>query len=227
MADEEPWKVIKVNPDRVKSIMNTALQIVAGLSVLSEPFLPFTALKLQTMLKFKNKPEWVELSDGQQLLKAGHQIGKPVLLFAKIEDTQIQAQLDKLQATKLANVNESSKVFNLEPLKPNVSFEDFLKMDIRIGVVVAAEKIPKTKKLLVLKVKVGDEVRSIVSAIAMDYDPDSIIGQKVTVLCNLKPRNLRGVQSQGMILMTKSKDGSSVFVQPDATQNTVSGLKVS
>jgi methionyl-tRNA synthetase len=148
-------------------------------------------------------------------------------LFAKIEDAQIQAQLDKLQATKLANANESSKVFDLEPLKPNISFEDFLKMDMRIGVVMAAEKMPKTKKLLVLKVKVGDEIRSIVSGIAMDHDPESIIGQKVTVLCNLKPRNLRGVESQGMILMTKSKDGSLVFVQPDAAQNTVSGLKVS
>ena len=227
LADEEPWKVIKVNPERVKSIMNTALQIAAGLSVLSEPFLPFTALKLQKMLKFKNKPEWGELSGGQQLLKAGHQIGKPVLLFTKIEDAQIKAQLDKLQATKLANANESSKVFDLEPLKPNISFEDFLKMDMRIGVVIDAEKMPKTKKLLVLKVKVGDEIRSIVSGIAMDHDPESIIGQKVTVLCNLKPRNLRGVESQGMILMTKSKDGSLVFVQPDAAQNTVSGLKVS
>ncbi|MEC8830673.1 MAG: methionine--tRNA ligase, partial [Bacteroidota bacterium] len=227
LADEEPWKVIKVNPERVKSIMNTALQVAAGLSVLSEPFLPFTALKLQTMLKFKNKPEWGELSSGQQLLKAGHQIGKPVLLFTKIEDAQIQAQLDKLQATKLANSNKSFKLHDLEALKPNISFEDFFKMDIRIGVVVAAEKIPKTKNLLVLKVEIGNEIRSIVSGIAMDHVAESIIGQKVTVLCNLKPRNLCGVESQGMILMTKSNGGSLVFVQPDAAQNTVSGLKVS
>ncbi|MEC8536896.1 MAG: class I tRNA ligase family protein, partial [Bacteroidota bacterium] len=227
LADEEPWKVIKVNPERVKSIMNTALQVAAGLSVLSEPFLPFTALKLQTMLKFKNKPAWGELSSGQQLLKAGHQIGKPVLLFTKIEDAQIQAQLDKLQDTKLANSNESFKVFDLEALKPNISFEDFLKMDIRIGVVIDAKKIPKTKNLLVLKVEIGNEIRSIVSGIAMDHVAESIIGQKVTVLCNLKPRNFRGVESQGMILMTKSNGGCLVFVQPDAAQNTVSGLKVS
>ena len=227
LADEEPWKVIKVNPERVKSIIYTALQITAGLSVLSEPFLPFTAHKLQSILQFKNKPRWSDISDGQLLLASGHQIGKPVLLFDKIEDAQIQAQLDKLQAIKLANANESSNEFDLEPLKPNISFEDFSKMDIRTGVVMAAEKMPKTKKLLFLKVKVANEIRSIVSGIAMYYDPESIIGQKVTVLCNLKPRSLRGVESQGMILMTKSQDGYLVFVQPDAAQFAVSGLKIS
>ena len=227
LADEEPWKVIKVSPERVKSIINTALQITAGLSVLSEPFLPFTAHKLQSILQFKNKPRWSDISDGQLLLTGGHQIGKPVLLFDKIEDAQIQAQLDKLQAIKLANANESSIELDFEPLKPNISFEDFSKMDIRTGVVMAAEKMPKTKKLLVLKVKVANEIRSIVSGIAMDYDPESIIGQKVTVLCNLKPRSLRGVESQGMVLMTKSKDGYLVFVQPDAAQYAVSGLKIS
>ena len=184
LADQEPWKVIKTNPERVQSIMNTALQIAAGLAVLSEPFLPFTAKKLKGMLQFNTKPSWGAIQQGQTLLVAQHCIGKATLLFTKIEDAQIEAQLQKLKNSKA----ENNKEFNVEAQKPNIPFTDFSKMDFRVGTVVAAEKMSKTKKLLVLKVDIGDEVRTIVSGIAMDYAASEVLGQKVTVLCNLKPR---------------------------------------
>ena len=229
LADEEPWKVIKTNPERVQNIMHTALQIAAGLSVLSEPFLPFTAKKLQQMLRLnealkhvQNPSGWQAISKGERLLPSGHSIDKPSLLFTKIEDHQIQAQLDRLEASKTANVQQTTVV----PQKPNIPFEDFSKMDLRIGTIVAAEKMPKTKKLLVLKVDIGTEVRTIVSGIAENYAPEAIVGQKVTVLCNLKPRALRGVESQGMILMAKANDGQLVFVQPDEAHPTPSGMPV-
>ncbi len=223
LADQEPWKVIKTNPERVQSIMNTALQIAAGLAVLSEPFLPFTAKKLQGMLQFNTKPSWGVIQQGQTLLVAQHCIGKATLLFTKIEDAQIEAQLQKLKDSKA----EKNKEFNVEAQKPNIPFTDFSKMDFRVGTVVAAEKMPKTKKLLVLKVDIGDEVRTIVSGIAMDYAVSEVLGQKVTVLCNLKPRALRGVESQGMILMSKSESGTLTFIEPDSNLETVSGMTIS
>jgi methionyl-tRNA synthetase len=223
LADQEPWKVIKTNPERVQSIMNTALQIAAGLAVLSEPFLPFTAKKLQGMLQFNTKPSWGAIQQGQTLLVAQHCIGKATLLFTKIEDAQIEAQLQKLKDSK----SENNKELNVEAQKPNISFKDFSKMDLRVGTVVAAEKMPKTKKLLVLKVDIGDEVRTIVSGIAMDYAASEVLGQKVTVLCNLKPRALRGVESQGMILMSKSESGTLIFIEPDSSLDTISGMSIS
>jgi len=223
LADQEPWKVIKSNPKRVQTIMNTALQIAAGLAVLSEPFLPFTAKKLQGMLKFNTKPSWEAIEEGQTLLVAQHCIGKANLLFTKIEDIQIEAQLQKLKDSKA----ENNKELNVEAQKPNIPFKDFSKMDLRVGTVVAAEKMPKTKKLLVLKVDIGDEVRTIVSGIAMDYAASEVLGQKVTVLCNLKPRILRGIESQGMILMGKSANGALIFIEPDSSLETISGLNIS
>lgn len=226
LADQEPWKLIKTDPERVKTIMNTALQIAAGLAVLSEPFLPFTAKKLQQMLLFKEvHAEFISASASQtskSLLPAGHTIGPASLLFTKIEDAQIEAQLKKLQASKAANAEATTTA----PQKPNIPFEDFSKMDLRVGTIVAAEKMPKTKKLLVLQVDVGTETRTIVSGIAEFYTPDTIIGQKVTVLCNLKPRALRGVESQGMLLMAKASDGQLVFVQPDTNHTAPSGMIV-
>jgi methionyl-tRNA synthetase len=242
LADQEPWKLIKTDPERVKTIMNTALQIAAGLAVLSEPFLPFTAKKLQQMLVLKQvqhdatdnnntieKPmghaEFISASASQTskpLLPAGHTIGPASLLFTKIEDAQIEAQLKKLQASKAANAEATTAATQ----KPNIPFEDFSKMDLRVGTIVAAEKMPKTKKLLVLQVDVGTETRTIVSGIAEFYTPDTIIGQKVTVLCNLKPRALRGVESQGMLLMAKASDGQLVFVQPDTNHTAPSGMIV-
>ncbi len=223
LADQEPWKVIKSDPKRVQTIMNTALQIAAGLAVLSEPFLPFTAKKLQGMLKFNTKPSWEAIEEGQTLLVAQHCIGKANLLFTKIEDIQIEAQLQKLKDSKA----ENNKELNVEAQKPNIPFKEFSKMDLRVGTVVAAEKMPKTKKLLVLKVDIGDEVRTIVSGIAMDYAASEVLGQKVTVLCNLKPRLLRGIESQGMILMGKSANGALIFIEPDSSLETISGLNIS
>ena len=216
LADEEPWKVIKVDEERVKTIMNVALQIAAALAVLSEPFLPFTSIKLKGILNvISNESEkslsWNDVSSKEILLPANHQINKAALLFAKIEDEEITAQLEKLQATKTAN-EQANKV--VEPQKEIIEFDDFTKLDIRIGTILEATKVPKTKKLLQLKVDVGIDVRTIVSGIAESFNPEEIIGQQVTVLCNLAPITLRDVESQGMILMTDTPDGKLAFVEP-------------
>lgn len=226
LADEEPWKVIKTNPERVQTIMHTALQIAAGLAVLSEPFLPFTANKLQQMLRLdqtqKTNTLWQNIAEGTLLLPSGHTIGQPTLLFTKIEDAQIEEQRQKLEASKKASVQQTT----VTPQKPNIPFEDFSKMDLRVGTIVSAEKMPKAKKLLVLNVDVGTEVRTIVSGIAEYYTAEAIVGQKVTVLCNLKPRALRGIESQGMILMAKTNDDQLLFVQPDINYPTESGTPI-
>ena len=216
LADAEPWKVIKVDEERVKTIMNVALQIAAGLAVLSEPFLPFTSAKLKNILNINlNAVEglnWESVSATKALLSADHQINQAELLFRKIEDSEIQAQLDKLEATKKANANENKK---LMPQKDTITFDDFSKLDMRVGTIIEAEKMAKAKKLLVLKVDTGLDVRTIVSGIAESFTPEEIVGKKVTVLINLAPRALRGVDSEGMILMTENADGKLVFVNPD------------
>ncbi|MFL0063132.1 methionine--tRNA ligase [Tenacibaculum maritimum] len=211
LADEEPWKVIKQNEERVQTIMYVALQIAAGLSVLCEPFLPFTARKLKAILHIDTDLNWGEIASKEVLLPAAHQINKAALLFAKIEDQEITAQLEKLQATKQANETENKVI---EPQKETIDFEDFTKLDMRVGTILEATKVPKTKKLLQLKVDVGIDVRTIVSGIAETFKPEDIIGQQVTVLCNLAPRKLRGIESQGMILMTDTPDGKLAFVEP-------------
>lgn len=215
LADEEPWKVIKENPERVKTQMYVALQIATALAVLSEPFLPFTAAKLKAILKLDEDSTltWDAITLETALIKAGHTIGQAELLFAKIEDEEIQKQIDKLEATKTANAAENRK---MEPQKDLIAFEDFAKMDIRTGTILEAEKMPKANKLLVLKVDTGIDVRTIVSGIAESFKPEDIIGKRVTVLVNLAPRALRGVESQGMILMTQNSEGKLVFVNPDA-----------
>jgi len=216
LADAEPWKVIKVDEERVKTIMNVALQIAAGLAVLSEPFLPFTATKLKNILNINlntvEGPYWKDVSSEKVLLEPDHQINQAELLFRKIEDSEIQTQLDKLEATKKANENENKK---LMPQKDTISFDDFSKLDMRVGTIIEAEKMAKAKKLLVLKVDTGLDVRTIVSGIAESFSPEEVIGKKVTVLVNLAPRALRGVDSEGMILMTENSDGKLVFVNPD------------
>ncbi|WP_338841730.1 methionine--tRNA ligase [Flavobacterium ginsenosidimutans] len=239
LADEEPWKVMKDNPERVKTQMYVALQIAAALSVLAEPFLPFTAAKLSKILNLADLKEhfagfskflkekdrdakdifiektlgWNDISENSDLIPAGHKIGEAELLFAKIEDEEIQKQIDKLEATKTANLAESKQP---EPQKDLIQFDDFAKMDIRIGTILEAEKMPKANKLLVLKVDTGIDVRTIVSGIAESFSPEEIIGKRVSVLVNLAPRALRGVESQGMILMTTNAEGKLVFVNPDA-----------
>lgn len=235
LADEEPWKVIKDNPERVKTQMYVALQIAGALSVLAEPFLPFTAEKLKRILnampssvstlgitdetavlaEAKNNSglSWNDISENSDLIPSGHKIGEAELLFAKIEDEEIQKQIDKLEATKTANKAENKKA---EPQKDLIQYEDFAKMDLRVGTILEAEKMPKANKLLVLKVDTGIDVRTIVSGIAESFTPEEIVGRKVTVLVNLAPRALRGVESQGMILMTTNAEGKLVFVNPDA-----------
>ena len=213
LADEEPWKIVKENPERVQTQMYVALQIAAALSVLAEPFLPFTAAKLKGILNIDNTFGWNDISTTSDLLPAGHQIGQAVLLFAKIEDEEIQKQIDKLEATKVANKAENKIV---TPQKEVATFDDFAKLDLRVGTIVAAEKMPKANKLLVLKVDTGIDVRTIVSGIAEHFTPEEVIGKQVTVLANLAPRALRGVESEGMILMTENAEGKLVFVNPDA-----------
>ena len=213
LADEEPWKQIKTNPERVETIMYVALQIATALSVLAEPFLPFTSAKLKGILNSDTSLQWDDVVNKDELLPIGHKIvAKPGLLFTKIEDEDVQKQLDKLAATKQANEAEN-KV--LEPIKETITFDDFTKLDIRIGTILTAEKIAKTKKLLKLQVSIGLEERTIVSGIAESFKPEDIIGQRVAVLTNLAPRKLRGVESQGMILMTDTPDGKLTFVVPD------------
>ena len=201
LADEEPWKVIKVDEERVKTIMYVALQISAALAVVSEPFLPFTSDKLKKMLHISNENDssWNDVSEKEVLLPANHQIGSAELLFSKIEDKTVTIQLEKLAATKKANEQENKVI---EPQKETVDFEDFTKLDMRVGTILEAVKIAKTKKLLQLKVDIGIDVRTIVSGIAESFSPEDIIGQQVTVLTNLATRKIRGVESQGMILMT-------------------------
>lgn len=211
LADEEPWKVIKQDEKRVQTIMYIALQIAAGLAVLSEPFLPFTSKKLKGILNL-GALRWEDISEKTVLLPESHQIGKAELLFSKIEDKTIEAQLAKLEATKTANAQANKAV---EPQKETIEFEDFTKLDIRVGTILEAEKVAKTKKLLQLKVDVGIDVRTIVSGIAESFAPEDIIGQQVTVLTNLAPRKIRGVESQGMILMTDTPDGKLAFVEPE------------
>lgn len=213
LADEEPWKLIKENPERVKTQMYVALQIAAALSSLCEPFLPFTSQKLNRILN-QNQGEitWKNISESSNLIKAGHQIGQAELLFDKIEDEQIQKQIEKLEATKKEN---SVQAVQITPQKEETTFDDFTKMDLRVGTILEAEKMPKADKLLVLKVDTGIDVRTVVSGIAEHFTPEEVIGKRVTILANLAPRKLRGVESQGMILMTNDKDGKLVFLNPD------------
>ncbi|MFA8435943.1 MAG: methionine--tRNA ligase [Marinifilaceae bacterium] len=209
LADTEPWKVIKTDEERVKTIMNICLQISTNLSTLLEPFLPFTAEKLRGFLNIEPLA-WEKM--GAQVIEAGHSINKAQLLFEKVEDTTIQAQVDKLLATKAANEAAAKPV---TPAKENINFDDFMKMDIRVGTIVEAEKVAKTKKLLKLTVDTGIDKRTVVSGIAEHYKPEEIIGTQVSILVNLEPKKLKGIESQGMILMAEDADGKLAFVSPD------------
>lgn len=235
LADEEPWKTIKTDAERTKTVMYVALQIASALAVLSEPFLPFTSDKLKNMLNVtlsavEGPVKWNDVSTKSELIKPGHKIGKAKLLFSKIEDDQIQAQLDKLQTSKKMNTSTSSAQVDankkVEPQKETIQFDDFMKLDMRVGTIIEAEKMPKADKLLILKVDTGIDVRTIVSGIAQSFNAEDIIGKKVTVLVNLAPRALRGVESQGMILMTEDSDGKLVFMNPD-TSGVLNGATIS
>ena len=223
LADAEPWKVVKTDPERVQTIMYVALQISAALAVVSEPLLPWSSQKLKTMLNL-DALSWADIESRGSLLKSSHQIGEAHLLFAKIEDSEVEFQLEKLAKSKLANEIANKEI---ESQKETVSFEDFSKLDLRVGTIIEAKKMPKAKKLLVLQVDTGVDTRTIVSGIADSFSAEEVIGKRVTVLINLAPRALRGVESQGMILMTETADGRLVFVNPDAAHDTANGLKIS
>ncbi|MDR0789936.1 MAG: methionine--tRNA ligase [Bacteroidales bacterium] len=209
LTECEPWKMIKTDVERTAAVLNISLQICANLAILSEPFLPFTANKLTKML---NLPplHWSDAGK-TDIIKPNSPIEKPELLFEIIDDQAIEAQIAKLEATKQSNQLENASV---EPQKPNISFEDFSKMDIRTATIIAAEKVAKTKKLLKLTVNTGIDTRTIVSGIAEYFEPEQIIGKQVSVLVNLEAKELKGITSQGMILMAENADGSLHFVSP-------------
>ena len=210
LTENEPWKTIKTDAERTATVLNISLQICANLAILSEPFLPFTAEKLRGMLN-QDKAFWYEAGNSE-LLEEGRQINPAQLLFEQIDDKQIEAQLEKLQQTKKANELASATV---EPQKANIEYDDFVKMDIRVGTILAAEKVAKTKKLLKLTIDTGIDQRTIVSGIAEYYSPEEIIGKQVSVLVNLAPKALKGIESQGMILMAENLDGSLSFISPE------------
>lgn len=209
LADAEPWKVIKTDPERVKTIINIALQITANLTIVFEPFLPFSMKKLRGWLNF-NETKW-SLAGKSDLLVPGHLINKPGLLFEKIEDEEITRQIDKLLATKKANEAIGSKT---TPGKNTITFDDFTRLDIRTATILEAEKVPKTTKLLKLKIDTGLDIRIIVSGIAEYYAPEDIIGKQISIVANLEPRKIKGIESKGMILMAEDKDGKLVIVTP-------------
>lgn len=217
LADTEPWKLIKTDPERVKTILYVALQITANTAIAVEPFMPFSAAKILAMLAV-DKFGWERLGR-LDLIAAGHRIGEPSLLFEKIEDDAIQHQLDKLAATKEANA-AAEVIQTIEPQKDSVSFDDFGRMDIRVSTILAAEKVAKTKKLLKLTVDTGIDQREIVSGIAEHFTPEELVGRQVLVLVNLEPRELKGTLSRGMILMAEDASGKLRLLQPDeATSN--------
>jgi len=209
LADTEPWKVIKTDPERVKTIMNISLQIAANLAVVFEPFMPFTSEKLLKMLNI-GKPGW-DMLGRADILAAGHKLGEPSLLFDKIEDDAIEKQLEKLANTKKANEIKATPV---APQREAVSYDDFSKMDIRVGTILEAERVPKTDKLLKLTIDTGIDKRTVVSGIAAYFTPEQAIGKKVSMLVNLEPRKIRGIESHGMILMAQDADGRLEFVAP-------------
>ena len=221
LADSEPWKLIKTDPERVKTILNIALQITADIAIAIEPFMPFSAEKILAMLGVE-KVSWSRLG-ATDLISAGHKINKAELLFEKIEDDVIQAQLDKLAAAKAAN-EAANAAQNIEPQKDSVSFDDFQKMDIRVSTILAAEKVAKTKKLLKLTVDTGIDQREIVSGIAEHFSPEELVGKQVLVLVNLEPRELKGILSRGMILMAEDATGKLRLLQPN--EAVVSGAVV-
>ncbi len=211
LADTEPWKVIKTSEERVATILNVALQITANLAVAIEPFMPFTAAKILKMIDMQ--PFGWERLGAADLLPAGHMTAEPELLFEKIEDATVEAQVAKLIAKRAATAAAAQP--EAEPQKPDVTFDDFGRMDIRVSTILAAERVPKTKKLLKLTVDTGIDTREIVSGIAEYYEPEALVGRQVQVLVNLQPRELKGILSRGMILMAADASGKLTLMQPE------------
>ncbi|AOM76519.1 methionine--tRNA ligase [Pedobacter steynii] len=209
LAETEPWKVIKTDEDRVRTILNISLQIAANIEILIEPFLPFTADKLMKMLNYGGH-QWADAGKSD-LLHRGHQLNEPQLLFEKIEDEEVQAQIDKLNQSKADNTINNAVV---AAAKENIQFEQFSAIDIRVATIIAAEKVEKTKKLLKLTLDTGIDQRTVVSGIAEYFKPEEVVGQQVSVVVNLAPREIKGILSQGMILMSENSEGKLTFVAP-------------
>lgn len=209
LADTEPWKLFKTDPERVKTILNLSLQVAANLAIVCEPFLPFTSLKLSEMLQIPGL-KWKD-AGRTDILKSDHTLKEATLLFEKIEDSVVETQVKKLEETKFMNQAEQTTI---EPAKSPIAFDDFQKMDIRVATILEAERVPKTKKLLKLKLDTGLDQRTVVSGISEFYDPEKILGQQVCLLANLAPREIKGIVSQGMILMAEDRDGRLTFVSP-------------
>ena len=209
LADTEPWKISKEESQRIATILAISLQIAANLAILSEPFLPFTSKSLFEQLNLTSS-DW-NTAGAANLIPAGHQLGAATLLFAKIEDEQMDAQLAKLTASKKENEKANHQ---MEAQKPLITFDDFSNNDMRVGTIIAAERVPKTKNLLKMTIDTGIDQRTVVSGIAAYYEPENIIGQQVTILVNLAPRDIKGITSEGMILMAENADGSLAFIAP-------------
>lgn len=222
LADTEPWKLIKTDEKRVKTILNVSLQITASLAIVCEPFLPFTSRKLFHLL---NMPQlrWSSAKHAHNLSN-GHKLNKEELLYTKIEDTEIEAQIQKLHATKKVNEEQNQKT-EIKSQKEEITFDQFEKMDIRIGTVLEAEKVQGTDKLLKLKIDTGIDTRTVVSGIAQYYKPEDIIGKQVSILVNLAPRKIKGIESKGMILMAENSKGELSLVSP-TKDNTNNGSSV-
>jgi methionyl-tRNA synthetase len=209
LADHEPWKLIKTDPERVQAIMYVSLQITANLAILMEPFLPKTSAALREMMNMKTT-EWETI--GSAILQPGHTVNKPTLLFEKIEDAVIDGQLERLKRIKVENERRNAKA---APQKEAVNFDDFSKMDIRTGTILEAEKVAKTTKLMKLLVDTGIDKRTIVSGIAEHFTPEELPGKQVSILVNLEPRKIKGIESQGMILLAEDFTGKLIFVVPE------------
>ena len=220
LADMEPWILVKTNPERVKTILHVCLQITANLTIALEPFLPFSMEKLRDFLNIQ-KFSWQDLGI-TSLLPAGHRLNASSLLFEKIEDQQIEKQVQKLLATKMANEAANT---GLTAAKPAITIDQFGAMDIRTGTVLSAERVAKTQKLLKLTIDTGIDKRTVVSGIAEHYTPEEMIGKEVCILVNLEPRPLKGIESKGMILMAEDRDGKLVLVSPLDKVNNGSMIK--
>jgi methionyl-tRNA synthetase len=210
LADTEPWNLYKSDQERVKTIMNIALQITANLSTIISPFLPHTAKKLCDFMQTGPIP-W-EKTGNETLLKPGHKIHKAGLLFEKIEDKAIEKQLEKLRKTKKMNTTPASEI---TPQKPHITYDQFSTMDIRIGTILEAEKVPKTQKLVKLLIDTGIDKRTVVSGIAEYFETEKLVGRQVTMLVNLETREIRGIKSQGMILMAEDVNGTLKLIIPE------------
>lgn len=211
LADEEPWKTIKTDLDKTKKILFIGAQIAAALGNLAEPFLPFTAQKIYDIFNIKQM-NWNDIEHSKVLIEAGHKINVAPLLFSQIEDSVIDAQIEKLEQTKQNNKKTNP---NATPMKEQINFDDFTKIDLRTATILEAEKVEKADKLLKLTVDTGVDVRTVVSGIAESFTPEEVIGKQVMILLNLAPRKIRGIESQGMLLLTTKSDGKLSFVTPD------------